>query len=636
MKQCLLISFFLQCLLVQLSAQCVTTIAVTGSSPYGESFETSAGGWVSGGVNDDWALGTPNKTEINGAGDGNRCWVTGTLLGNRYNDGEQSWLRSPCFNLTAMQYPYISFKVFWESELDFDGLQLQYSENGGLSWQTAGSNSDPVDCLNKNWYNTSNVDYLQRFTGDGDGWCGNIQTGGPSNCRRGLGSGGWLVAGKTMPQLAGKTNIVFRFVFASGTQCNNFDGAAIDSFTVSEAINPVSFTYQCDDVSRVNFQAAGCADFGLNWNFGDPLSGSSNTSTLTAPTHIFSGPGQYTVTLTAPGGADRPTGNFVSSFTVAIVQVRVLNPLTCPNDTNGTLEAYIEPPAFATGFSFSWNTNPVQNTAVISSLPPGNYKVTATPPPDGCALESEAIISAIPAFLILSDKVNDTCDNNLGFINTTVTGGTGPYLYSWSNGAVGTDEINNLGKGKYTLTVVDDNGCITAYTDSIESVNPLRIALGNDTTLCPGDIIKLSPNGVYDTYRWQDGSTGNEFIVDEEGTYTLMVTDAQYGCEAKDTIQIKEDCGEIYFPTAFSPNGDGRNEWFGALGNLSALENFSMQIYDRWGALVFESTDPFTKWNGKVKTNALPSGATTYVWQARFDYRDQKNVFRKGTIVVIY
>lgn len=636
MKHCVLTCFFLLCLATQVAGQCVTQIAVTPAIPYRESFESSDGGWLSGGFNDDWALGTPNKTAINSAGDGNRCWVTGSLLGNRYNDGEQSWLRSPCFDLTALQYPYISFKIFWESELDFDGLQLQYSDNGGISWLTAGSNSDPVDCLNKNWYNTSNVDYLRRFTSDGNGWCGNIQTTGPSNCRRGGGSGDWVVAGKTMPQLRGKTNIVFRFVFASGTQCNNFDGAAIDSFTVSEATNAISYSYQCDDVTKVNFTALGCADFGLNWNFGDPLSGGSNVSTLIKPTHLFSGPGIYTVTLTSLSGPDRPAATFVTTFTVALVQVRTLNQLSCPNDASGSLEAYIEPPALSAGFTYTWNTNPVQTTPIISLLPAGNYKITATPPPDGCISESEATIFSIPSFFILSDKGNDTCDNNLGFINTDVSGGTNPYLFSWSNGAAGTDEINNLGKGKYTITVVDVNGCITSYTDSIESINPLSVKLGNDTTLCPGDDITLSPGAGYNTYRWQDGSTGNEFKVIQKGSYFVTVSDMDYGCIAKDTIKIEEDCGEIYFPSAFTPNGDGRNEWFGPLGNLNAVNNFSLKIFDRWGSLVFESNDPFTKWNGNTKNYPIPSGATTYVWQARFDYRDQKNVFRKGSVVIVY
>ncbi len=636
MKYVLAVGFLLHCLSFRASTQCATQIVVSNTTPYKESFENNNGGWTSGGVNDDWAWGTPNKKEIKTAGDGSKCWITGSLTGNRYNDGEQSWLQSPCFNCTALQYPYISFKIFWESELDFDGIQLQYSENGGLSWLNSGGVNDPVDCLNKNWYNAGNVDYLRRFTGDGNGWCGNIQTSGPSNCRKGQGSGGWLVAGKTMPLLKGKSNIRFRFIFASGTQCNNFDGAAIDSFTISEAVNTIAYTYQCVDVTQINFSAIGCANNGVSWNFGDPNSGMANTSSQQNPTHLFSGPGEYTITLTAPGGNDRPNAIATTQFKVAIVDATVITPLQCPGDRNAVLQASIQPASLSTGFTYSWNSSPVQLTATATALPPGIYTVTATPPPDGCASTATATIADIQPFQILSQKGNDTCDNKLGFIKTNVSGGTAPYLYSWSNGAVGTDEINLLRNDDYTLTVVDDNGCITTFTEQIESINPINIFLGNDTVICPGDRIILTPGLAFNAYLWQDGSTNDSLFVQSAGDYNLTIEDALYGCIAKDTIKIEEDCGEIYFPSAFTPNGDNKNEFFGALGNLNALQNFSMKIYDRWGALVFESTNPFIKWNGLANKNTLPAGATAYTWYARFDYRTQKNIFRKGTILVLY
>lgn len=636
MKYVLALGWLWYGLIFQVHAQCSTQIAVSNTSPYYEGFESSKGGWLSGGLNDDWAWGTPNKTEIKTAGDGSKCWITGSLTGNRYNDGEQSWLQSPCFDLSALQYPYISFKIFWESELDFDGIQIQYSDNSGASWLTAGGINDPMDCLNKNWYNTGNVDYLRRFTGDGNGWCGNIQTTGPSNCRKGQGSGGWVVAGKTMPTLKGKNKILFRFIFASGTQCNNFDGAAIDSFTISEAVNNIAYTYQCVSTSQVNFSATGCANNGVLWDFGDPLSGIANTSSQQNPTHLFSGPGEYNITLTAPGGNDRPNAIATSKFKVAVVEATVVIPIQCPGDRNGVLQANILPASLANGFTYSWNSNPSQLTATATALPPGTYTVTAIPPPDGCISTADAIIADIQPFQILSEKGNDTCDNNLGFIKTKVSGGTAPYLYSWSNGAAGTDEINLLRNDFYTLTVVDDNGCITNFTDEIKSINPINIFLGNDTVLCPGDLITLSPGLAFNSYLWQDGSSNDSLLVKTAGNYDVTVTDAVYGCVAKDSIKIEEDCGEIYFPTAFTPNGDNKNEWFGALGNLNALQNFNMKIYDRWGALVFESTNPFIKWNGLANKNATPAGATAYTWYARFDYRDQKNIFRKGTILVMY
>jgi hypothetical protein len=107
--------------LIQSKAQCPIGI---NSFPFIEGFETTNGGWVSGGTGNDWAWGTPAKPVISGAGGGTRSWVVGGLTGSSYTNGEASWLQSPCFDFTNLQYPYIEFKVFWEMEQQFDGASL--------------------------------------------------------------------------------------------------------------------------------------------------------------------------------------------------------------------------------------------------------------------------------------------------------------------------------------------------------------------------------------------------------------------------------------------------------------------------------------------------------------------------------
>lgn len=98
--------------------QCAFTV---NSFPYNESFESSAGGWVSGGTNNDWAMGTPNKAYIQSAGAGNTCWVTGSLTGSFYNFAQRSFVYSPCFDFTNLQKPFVKFKIYWEGENQYDG-----------------------------------------------------------------------------------------------------------------------------------------------------------------------------------------------------------------------------------------------------------------------------------------------------------------------------------------------------------------------------------------------------------------------------------------------------------------------------------------------------------------------------------
>ena len=100
------------------------------------------------------------------------------------------------------------------------------------------------------------------------------------------------------------------------------------------------------------------------------------------------------------------------------------------------------------------------------------------------------------------------------------------------------------------------------------------------------------------------------------------------------TIKIIGDCGLIFFPTAFTPNDDGQNDFFGALGYLSTVKDYSLSVFNRFGQLVFKGNDPFKKWDGKVQNNRVLPG--TYVWIATYSNKGKTNIFQKGTVTVIY
>ena len=143
--------------------------------PYFQDFETNTGGWTSGGSLSDWTYGTPAKPTITGAGGGLKCWINGglNLTGVGYNYNEVSYVTSPAFNFSSLSYPWISFKLFWETEKKWDGGNLQYSINGGTTWVRVGNLGDPIDCMNDNWYNTSNISQLVSLDPSKTGWGGN-------------------------------------------------------------------------------------------------------------------------------------------------------------------------------------------------------------------------------------------------------------------------------------------------------------------------------------------------------------------------------------------------------------------------------------------------------------------------------
>jgi len=224
------------------------------------------------------------------------------------------------------------------------------------------------------------------------------------------------------------------------------------------------------------------------------------------------------------------------------------------------------------------------------------------------------------------------CNQSNGNATTTVSGGVSPYTFVWSQLNNTASTLINVSSGDYRLTVTDKNNCSVTSVVTIPNENPPNVFLGNDTTLCPGSKIILSP-GIYSKYLWQDNSVNQIYTVTKDGTYSVQVTDDR-GCILKDTIKITGDCGFIFFPTAFTPNNDGKNDLFGPFGVLSTIKDYTLVVYNRWGQVIFKSNDPFKKWDGKIQSNYTQPG--TYTWIAKYSNKGVKNILQKGTITIVY
>lgn len=117
------------------------------------------------------------------------------------------------------------------------------------------------------------------------------------------------------------------------------------------------------------------------------------------------------------------------------------------------------------------------------------------------------------------------------------------------------------------------------------------------------------------------------------GSYWLTVKDLT-GCKGTDTIAIyPKDCiQDVFIPTAFTPNNDGLNDVFKALV-FGELVLFRLQVYNRDGQLVFETTDPNRGWNGSYRS--MEYSSATFVWQCSYQFADQAVAYKKGTVTLI-
>lgn len=184
----------------------ITSIPTIRNYPYLATLEERFTGWTvdAGGRAPSWELGTPNGGLLREAFGGIRAW--GTKLSGNYNAGEYSFLNSPCFDFSRVtQEPVLSFRMQLDIERCCDGLWVEYSLDGGLTWVRLGSPGTGA-----NWYNDK-----ERWLWNGQGH-----------------TAGWFLAAHPLTGAAGKAQVKVRFVFNSdfGTQR---EGVLLDNLSVT-------------------------------------------------------------------------------------------------------------------------------------------------------------------------------------------------------------------------------------------------------------------------------------------------------------------------------------------------------------------------------------------------------------------
>ena len=509
--------------------QCSITIS---TFPYNQDFEAGQSGWNSGGVNDDWAYGNPSKPVITGAASGTKCWITGGLTNSFYNYGERSWVQSPCFNFSSLSKPYITFKIFWDTEYQFDGGNLQYSLNGGSSWINVGAFNDPVNCLSANWFNHSSINYLNTLTTARHGWTGS----GSAN-----GSNGWVLAKHCMAYLAGEPQVIFRFAFGAGTQSNDFDGLAFDDITISEAPPIVpAFSFSCagSNIIRFTDQSTTCPNNWI-WNFNDPGSGISNTSVLQNPVHTFSTTGSFHVTLTALNGCS----NSAVTSNVVFVMNATASPTdaTCFGGNDGSATIQVTGPG--SPFSYHWFTNPVQTNVTATGLAHGTYLYIAS----GSNVCSDTNIVTISQPTQINHSLATVpahCGFDNGVASLAVNGGTPGYSYNWSMGGGNASSVINLAAGNYSVIITDAANCQVTDNFVIVQPPPLATAPQTRTATCGllNGSISLNPTGgtLPYGYSWFPVVSGSQSATNlSGGNYFVTITDF-YGCIHRDTISVQQ------------------------------------------------------------------------------------------------
>jgi gliding motility-associated-like protein len=187
--------------------------------------------------------------------------------------------------------------------------------------------------------------------------------------------------------------------------------------------------------------------------------------------------------------------------------------------------------------------------------------------------------------------------------------------------------------------VVISNRCSGASdTINVSYLKDIELNLGKDTVFCEDDIIdiQLDVTSPYASYLWQDGSTLPVYTIKEAGMYGVTVSNACMSIS--DAIEIAtKDCNcKLFAPNIFTPYSNGINYIFKPdISCYEKLKEYKFYIYNRWGGVVFVSSDYSVGWNGTNKRgNQVSDGVYYWVIEAHY-YSDIKPLIKNGSVTVI-
>lgn len=340
--------------------------------------------------------------------------------------------------------------------------------------------------------------------------------------------------------------------------------------------------------------------------------------------------GQYTVII-----KDQTDCDITSVFNIVepaplILEPRVSDALDCFVPASGNIILGISggvPP-----YVYTWSNG--SNSSELENIPAGRYAVTVTDA-SGCEVNDVFEVKRPPALslsLINSSQISCEPREIVQEYDLGISGGVAPFDISWSGG-----EISNNGRtmkttesGLYSVTVVDGQGCSKTETFNIESFEIIpdigiqSFAFDQYSSYLVNFEIQFQNKsfGNISSYFWDfgDGTTSFEenpkHTYTHEGTYqiSLTVTDI-FGCPLSISKEISVFDYFLVVPNAFTPNGDGINDYI--YPKFINIEELEFWILNKWGETIFYSDDLLSQgWDGKMNDQYATPG--NYVYRVKF------------------
>ncbi len=416
------------------------------------------------------------------------------------------------------------------------------------------------------------------------------------------------------------------------TVTDNNNCADTVSFTVNApgnfSVNLTADSASCQGVSDGDVTSAisgGSAPFFYNWSNG------ASTPNLTGVA-----PGVYTVTVT-----DDNICSVAATTTVYAPSLMHFNAsitrILCEGGNEGGIKLNVfggTPP-----YSALWSNG--DSGLSLTDLAPGIYTATVIDA-NGCNRDTTISLEAASIYSIGFTVINASCNGAAtGSVEVVISDATtAPYTYIWSTGD-STALLSNVAPGVYSVTVSDSLNCLRMDTATVLAGGGLTVSSAAIDVTCPGredGSITTTVSGGTEpyTYQWNTGASTSSLINIGVGTYYVTVTDND-DCTGTDTAVVGIDstnigeCDTLVIYDVFSPNGDGTNDvWI--IDDLGSYPNNELQIFNRWGNVVFEAKPYMNDWKGiSNKDEALPSATYYYILKLH----DAEEKVYSGSITLI-
>jgi gliding motility-associated-like protein len=384
------------------------------------------------------------------------------------------------------------------------------------------------------------------------------------------------------------------------------------------------------------------------WDFGD----GKTSKDQNPPPHLYDKPGNYDAKLRIKAMDGCTSEPLVKKIIVGSDPVPAIEwgpKPACAGQPLTLLDRSTV--AFGTMNKWTWTINgtPQSGQTVVqpAGLNNGANKITLqVRTKEGCVspLFETNINSAETPRVSFSGNAEICLGKTLELTGSAATSPTPVSRWIWqigsqidSSGSVINPTFPNPGRFQVTLRARGDNGCLSAGIVDTIHVNGSKAFAGNDTLIVKDDPTPLLATGGL-TYRWSptfglsDPTIPNPIATLDRDMEYIVTASVPPGCISTDTVKIsvfKEI--NIYVPTIFTPNNDGLNDLLRVIPVGMTLQYF--KVYDRWGKLIYQTSDYKKGWDGMLQNRPVPAG--TYVWQVQARLRNGQIIQRHGTLQLI-